>query len=566
MRGVIIFSCLIFCFMGGCGSNDIKDSGGMPESDGIVRLLIDADPVLYNDAANEISERLYGIFLEDINHALDGGMYAELVKNRSFEFGPAAEKENYHGWNVSDAEAVEFTIFNDGEPLNPDALPANNASALNRHNSHFARIIVRSEAAGDGWGGIGNRGFLKGLAVEENKDYYFSAYLKSAFADEEAHFAPVSDIRIQLRNGSGDVFAEQYLTGITGEWQKFSCILTPTETVTQNLRLYIEIAEGTLYLDMVSLMPKDTYRNTVIRKDIGEYLEALNPGFIRFPGGCVVEGSSLETMYNWKDSIGNGHFFDDGGEVKVGDIAVRPQGRSIWNGNMNDPYYTTHGFGFYEFFELCELLGSEPIPVLNAGMTCQIQSRNYIVHSMNSDEFKQAVQDALDLVEFARGGTDTYWGKVRADMEHEEPFHLKYIGIGNEQWQSEYFAHYRAFVEAFDEAALERPELFAGIELIVANGAVSGDRMGWDYVKNNPDQWTTLVDEHYYETPEWFFTNTTRYDSYDRDMNAKVFLGEYAARANTLEAALAEAAAGVILFPVCKSSALIKRAGRYRGQ
>jgi len=533
MRLKLFSTCFLLAFVAGCGSRDENRNVIVPTADEKrgISLRIDADPTLYKEASNDISDILYGIFLEDINHALDGGMYAELFKNRSFEFGKDADRANYHGWIVS-GEDIDFTVFHDNEPIDPVDTPIVNASPLNPYNLHYARITFKSGS----WAGIGNRGFLKGLAVEAGNEYRFSAFLKAP----ETASAP--NVRIQLRNTNGDVFAEMFLGGISDEWQMYEGILIPTETVTENLRLFIEIDSGALYMDMISLKPVETFKGTVIRKDIGEYLEALKPGFIRFPGGCVVEGRCLETIYNWKDSIGNGRRVIINGKEKTGDITVRPQGSSIWRGSGSDPYYTTHGFGFYEFFLLCELFGSEPVPVLNAGMTCEIQSPKYIVFGMDSDEFKQAVQDALDLVEFARGDPDTYWGKVRADMGHEEPFHLRYIAIGNEQWQREYFAHYRAFVEAFDRAALEKPELFADLEFIIANGAISRDRMGWHHVSDYPDQWTTLVDEHYYEPPEWFFANTTRYDSYKRNAGAGVFLGEYAAKSNTMVAALAEAA------------------------
>ncbi|MDE6608085.1 MAG: hypothetical protein K2K54_10075, partial [Lachnospiraceae bacterium] len=295
-------------------------------------------------------------------------------------------------------------------------------------------------------------------------------------------------------------------------------------------------------LDMVSMMPADTYKELPIRKDIGEFMEALNPSFLRFPGGCVIEGRDEESIYNWKDSIGNGLTFTVNGEEVTGDVAARPQGQDIWSGTKIDPYYTTYGIGFYEYFELCEAFDCLPVPVLNAGMTCQVQSPRYIVYPLNSDEFKQYVQDALDLVEFCRGGADTTWGAVRIAMGHEAPFTLKYIGIGNEQWQSEYHAHYEKFVEAFENAAKENPELYGDIELIVANGTASGSTEGWSYIEDYPDSITTLVDEHYYESPNWFLTNTKRYDAYDRTAQAKVFLGEYAAQSNTLQAALAEAA------------------------
>lgn len=481
------------------------------------------------DASQEISETLFGIFLEDINYALDGGMYAELIKNRSFEYGQHAGNRNKHGWSLtnSDQPTEQFEII-DGSQDN---------SYLHETNPHYCRLT----STNDTYYGIYNKGFLAGMSITMNSAYDFSIYMKEHSGD--------STVRVRITNDDGVVYAEDIITDLSDNWNKYKVTLTPTcdTALTDNTRFYVsvEIANGSVDMDMISLMPQDTYKGTAIRKDIGEMLEALEPTFLRFPGGCVIEGRDEESMYSWKDSIGNGATLTIGDTTTTGGIEVRPQGRSIWQGNTGHPYYTTYGIGFYEFFELCEILDCLPVPVLNAGMTCQVQSPKYIVYPIGSDEFKQCVQDALDLVEFCRGDASTTWGSVRIAMGHEEPFELKYIGIGNEQWQTEYFQHYREFVYAFEEAAAERPELFEGISLIVANGPSSGDRVGWNYVDDCED-WgdslTSLVDEHYYEAPSFFFTNTHRYDSYDRDSQASVFLGEYAAQSNTLEAALAEAA------------------------
>ena len=349
-------------------------------------------------------------------------------------------------------------------------------------------------------------------------------------------------VYVTLYNEDGTVYDEQTVEGISEQWCKYGTTLTANATANRKVRLAVSFPAGTACFDMISMMPQDTYKGLPIRKDFGEYLEALNPAFLRFPGGCVIEGRDEESIYSWKDSIGGGLSFNINGESTVGDIATRPQGKSIWQGSKANPYYTTYGLGFYEYFEFCEALDCMPVPVLNAGMTCEIQSPFYKVYSIADEEFKQYVQDALDLVEFCKGDGNTTWGAVRIAMGHEEPFELKYIGIGNEQWQSEYHQHYKQFVKAFEEAAVSDPELYGDVELIVANGTVSASEDGWNYLILNPDSVTTLVDEHYYETPEWFLSNTNRYDSYDRNAQAKVFLGEYAAKANTLEAALAEAA------------------------
>lgn len=474
------------------------------------------------DESYDISQLLYGIFLEDINFAVDGGLYAELIKNRSFEYGEEAQHSNKHGWN-STSDNIRFEVQNGAE----------DGTSIAEVNPNYA-ILTNSNTD---YEGISNNGYLDGLAITEGANYNFSVFLKSPDGY-------TGTVKVSLRDSNGEVYAEGIIDSITGDWWKYSLTLTASATVSSNLKLYVEIEQGTVWMDMVSFMPQDTYkgRENGIRKDIGEYLEALHPKFLRFPGGCVIEGKDLESIYSWKDSIGNGTALEINGELTTGDVAVRPQGKSIWSGNSNYPYYTTYGIGFYEYFLLCEDLSCLPVPVLNAGMTCQVQSPQYIVFPTNSDEFKQCIQDALDLVEFCRGDANTYWGSVRIAMGHEEPFELKYIGIGNEQWQSEYYQHYTLFVQAFDEAAKENPDLYGDIQLIVANSTSSGDTVGWDYVRAYNDSSTTgLVDEHYYESADWFFSNNSRYDTYERSLNADVFLGEYAAQANTLYAALAEA-------------------------
>ena len=488
---------------------------------GISTYTIDVSASMSED--NVISDTLYGLFLEDINHALDGGMYAELIKNRSFEYGTAAGNGKKHGWTVT-ADTAEFTVVDGIE----------DSSYLHEQNPSYVRITN----TGSDYSGIYNKGYLEGMSLTADAAYNFSFYVKSDSYQQ--------DVKVTLFDDKDTVYFEGTIGDIKNTWSKKELSVIPTGfDGNKTLRLSVEIANGSVDMDMISLMPTDTYQDTNIRRDIGEMLEALNPSFLRFPGGCVVEGRDLESMYSWKDSIGNGATLTVDGVTTTGDIAVRPQSRSIWSGTAGHPFYTTYGIGFYEFFELCEVLDCLAIPVLNAGMTCQIQSPKYIVFDVGSEEFKQCVQDALDLVEFCRGDESTYWGSVRIAMGHEEPFRLKYISIGNEQWQNEYFQHYRLFVDAFNKAAEDNPALYGDIELCVANSTTSGDRVGWNYVSDCADfgdEITTLVDEHYYETPSFFFTNVHRYDSYDRNSQAKVFLGEYAAKSNTLEAALSEAA------------------------
>lgn len=521
-KKVISFLCVatLTGSLAGCGNTPAADNTNTDIGTSVsASYTINADTSALNESS-AISDILYGLFLEDINFAVDGGLYAELVKNRSFEYGSQASNAERHGWKNNNAKTLTFTVENGTE----------DNSYLNEVNPHYAVLNNISES----YAGIGNFGYLDGLAVKAGDAYNISFYAKALESYN-------GQIRISLQGTDGTLYAESFVEGITNEWHKYETTLTPSQTVNKDLLLYVEITGGKLAFDMISMMPADTYEGLPFRKDLVQLLADLNPSFLRFPGGCVIEGRSLETMYSWKDSIGNAVEFEINGKKTVGDVAVRPQGEDIWRGNNANPYYTTYGIGFYEYFLLCEALDALPVPVLNAGMTCEVQSPRYIVHPLNSEEFKQAVQDALDLVEFCLGDETTKWGLVRIAMGHKEPFSLKYVGIGNEQWQREYHEHYEAFVAAFEKAAKENPALYGDIELIVANGTASGSTEGWGYIEDYPDSITTLVDEHYYQTPEWYFSNNKRYDSYDRDAQADVFLGEYAAKSNTLLAALAEA-------------------------
>ncbi len=496
------------------------------KASGKFKLEIDADTSSL-DETSSISNTLYGLFLEDINFAADGGLYAEKVKNRSFEYGALATNGGMHGWTaLKGSETTTSMVVIDG---------STDKSYLNSNNTHYARLTNN----GTSKSGYGNSGFLDGIALEKDAEYTFSVYLKSASYSGKA-------TAVLANQDGSNVYAEAEIGTVTNGWYKYTVTLKSNATVNAGVRMFVMIDKGTVDMDMVSLFPKDTYNNheNGLRADLVEYLKELNPSFLRFPGGCVIEGKSLETMYSWKDSIGNGMNFTINGENTVGDVATRPLGIDLWadlNKASANPYYMSYGLGFFEYFELCEDLECLGVPILNAGMSCPIQSPDYTVLSTDSAEFKQLVQDALDLVEFCRGDKNTKWGAVRIAMGHEEPFELKYIGIGNEQWQSEYFVHYAIFKQAFDDAAKANPSMYGDIELIIANGPNSGDKSGWNEISSKGSDHAGLVDEHYYNEPSWFTANVVRYDKYDRS-STPVFLGEYAAKDNDLEAALAEAA------------------------
>jgi alpha-L-arabinofuranosidase len=506
-------------------------------------LQIDA-----SDEVHDISDLLYGIFIEDINFAADGGLYAEMVQNRSFEFTSLAKGNELHAWSdVGEIDAAVVTDDADG--------------CLNVNNPNY---VVLNNTSGER-AGIANCGFLDGMSIEAGENYLFSIYART-------DSAYTGSIRAALTVNGEEAAAAEIAT-VTDEWTKYELTLTPDVTANENVLLEVTIENGSVALDMISLFPEDTYKGRAngLRKDLAEKLEELSPAFLRFPGGCVVEGISLEKAYNWKDSIG----VDEDGQPLLfngtyGDVAARKMGQDIWtNENTTSdvyPSFMTYGLGFYEYFQLAEDIGAIGVPVINAGLCCMGQSSGS-GPSVGTEEFEQYIQDALDLVEFCKGGADTTWGAVRIAMGHEEPFELKYIGIGNEQWGSEFYAHYEAFVDAFAAAREENPELYGDIELMFTAGVDDGDS-GSDYstayevaaewLAENPDKdisdFAGAIDHHYYNSPEWFLKHADYYDeeNYSRDTDGmldstynggiSVFLGEYAAQSNTLEAALSEAA------------------------
>ena len=507
-----------------------------------------ADYTLSIDAANEIhdiSDLLFGIFFEDINFAADGGLYAEKIANRSFEFTELAAGDQLYGWRtVNDANA-EVKI-NDKE------------NCLNENNTNYL-VLTNS---GSAQAGIENVGLLDGISVEENAEYKFSVYARGI----DGYTGPVS-IRIM----AGDsVAAEAKIDSITDTWEKYSLSLTSSVTAREGVTLQVLIDGGKAAFDMVSLFPADTYkgRENGLRNDLATLLEELQPKFIRFPGGCVTEGYSERITYKWKDSVGVGK---DGLPLefngKYGDVAARKQGINIWtNPNTADdkwPSFMSYGLGFYEYFQLAEDIGAVGVPVLNCGLYCQMRGMHGVV--MESELFEQYIQDMLDLVEFCRGDASTTWGKVRADLGHEKPFELKYICIGNENEGEEYFERYQAFLDAFNEAKAKDPELYKGIELIYSSGASEGTssdmyKLSYDYAKEqlgdstNALDFAGATDHHYYRDPDWFLKHADYYDenNYKRDVAnmtdtiyggaIPVFVGEYASLSNKLRSAIAEAA------------------------
>ncbi|MBP3856803.1 MAG: hypothetical protein IK990_14460 [Ruminiclostridium sp.] len=503
---------------------------------------------------HDISDTLFGIFIEDINFAADGGLYAEMVQNRSFEFTDLASGNERHAW--SDVGGISAAV------VTGDGVPNGDYQPLNENNPNYMTLENTSgERAG-----IANKGFLDGMAVTEGAAYDVSAYIRGIDGCSGAvYFAITVD---------GETVAEETVPAITDEWHRYSVTLTSPVTANKNVKLQVLIDGGAVDIDFVSMFPQDTYkgRKNGLRKDLAEKLEDLEPKFLRFPGGCVTEGYTLDLAYDWKDSIGVG----SDGEPLVfggtyGHIAARKQGQNIWTDerstNDRNPSYMSYGLGFYEYFLLAEDLGALPVPVVNVGMHCMAQGHGS-EPTVNSAAFRNYIQDALDLVEFCRGDASTKWGAVRIAMGHTEPFELKYIGIGNENWGDVFFEKYTAFAEAFVKAGKENPEMYGDIELIFTSGPDDGDSghgmymSAYKYAKEELDNgdfdnitdFAGLIDHHYYNAPEWFLEHSDYYDeaNYSRDTDSMagslygggipVFLGEYAAQSNNMKAALAEAA------------------------
>lgn len=449
----------------------------------------------------EIQPTMYGLFFEDINYGADGGLYAELVKNRSFEF-----PQNLLGWKTFG----NVSLQNDG-PF--------------ERNPHYVRLADAGHAHKRT--GIENEGFF-GIGVKANEEYRFSVWARLPQG------GTASKIRVELVNpksmGESHVLARQELTVNSGDWKKYQVILKPTVTDAKSiLRIFLD-SPTTVDLEHVSLFPVDTWKGyeNGLRKDLVQALADIKPGVFRFPGGCIVEGTDLDTRYDWKKTVGA--------------VENRPLNENRWHYTFPHryypDYYQSYGLGFYEYFLLSEEIGAEPLPVLSCGLACQFQNEDEHAH-VPVGELDCYIQDALDLIEFANGDVTTKWGKLRADMGHPAPFNLKFVGIGNEQWGAEYPERLEPFVKAIRKA---HPE----IKIIGSSGPGSEGKEFeylWPEMKRLK---VDLVDEHFYRPEDWFLSQGARYDNYDRK-GPKVFAGEYACHGrgkkfNHFNAALLEAA------------------------
>ena len=453
-----------------------------------------------NKVGAEIQPTMYGLFFEVINYGADGGLYAEMIKNRSFEF-----PQNFLGWNTFG----NVELKNDG-PF--------------ERNPHYVRLSDpghRHKRTG-----LDNEGYF-GVAFKKGEEYRFSVWARSG---SDA----ASKIRVELIDpasmGETQVMAKQDIDINSKEWKKYTVTLKPSQTVAKGrLRIFLS-SPNSVDLEHISLFPVDTWKGheNGLRKDLAQKLADVKPGLLRFPGGCIVEGTDLATRYQWKNT--------------VGPVENRPLNENRWEYTFPHrffpDYFQSYGLGFFEFFQLSEEIGAEPLPVLNVGLACQYQNNDPSAH-VPVDELQPYIQDALDLIEFANGDTTTTWGALRAQMGHPAPFNLKFIGIGNEQWGETYPEHLKPFITAI---RAKYPDI-----KIVGSSGPNSEGKDFDYLwpemkKLNAD----LVDEHFYRPESWFLSQGARYDNYDRK-GPKVFAGEYACHGkgkkwNHFNAALLEAA------------------------
>ena len=459
----------------------------------------------------QISNELIGIFFEDISYSADGGLYSELIQNGSFEYNPT-ERD---GWGPG----TEWRFLRPGHSLGQ--MMPQMADPIHPNNPTYMRLTV--ERVGhyydyDGRTGVGmrNDGF-DGIAVKGGAKYDFSVFLRNG--DDKK-----KDVRIVLVGDQNVVLGEATITAEGKAWKKYTAEITASADYDRANLQILCLETGVLDVDMVSLMPQDTYKGHGIRRDMAEALEALNPKFMRFPGGCVIHGGGdgFWNTYRWKTTIG-----------------PKEQRRGLKN---TWGYHQSMGLGYYEYFQLCEDMGMQPVPILPCGVSCQGTNGGWGMKNQTQDavpmsEMDEWLQDALDLIEWANGDVNTTWGKKRAEQGHPEPFNLKYLGIGNEEKITKEFEE--RFKYMYKVIREKHPEI------VIVGTAGPGSHKG------NPDfdnGWRiaeeidlAILDEHYYEQKEYFLDNQHNYDNYPRDRKTKVYLGEYAAKDRKLQDALAEA-------------------------
>ncbi|NQU85877.1 MAG: alpha-N-arabinofuranosidase [Mariniphaga sp.] len=455
----------------------------------------------------KISSDLFGLFFEDINYAADGGLYAEMVQNRSFEYSP----QDHGGWNSYSYWEYISPGFSYGR------LSVETNDPIHLNNPHY--MVFEVENVGNvrftGIAGVGfkNPGF-DGMVVKANDNYNFSMFVRH-LNNESISF------HISLQNPNGDILAESNISSTSNDWKKYKASLIPSESCDSASLVVLATTKGKFALDVVSLFPEKTFKNRPngLRADLAQVLADMKPNFIRFPGGCLVHGDGLGNMYRWKNTIGP--------------IEQRKGQRNIWN------YHQTGGLGYFEYFQFCEDIGAIPVPVLPAAVSCQNSGGTWRVggtgqKALPMEEMQEYIQEVLDLIEWANGPATSTWGAKRAAAGHPESFKLEYVGIGNEDKMTPEFQE--RFKIIYETVKTEHPE-------ITMIGTVGPFHSGEDFEKGwelANDLNIPVIDEHYYTDPDWFIANQHRYDSYDRT-KSKVYLGEYASWGNKLRNAIAEA-------------------------
>ena len=474
-------------------------------------------PVKAPAGGKAISNELIGIFFEDINNSADGGLYAELIQNGAFEFSPV-ERD---GWGPGTAWRITRPGHSTGyiQPRMDNPVHANNATYMRLHCERANQYYDYT-----GWTGFGiqNDGF-DGISVKAGEKYDFSAFMRNVKGDAKQ----VRVVLVEPTKGwppkDPKLLAETTFDVSNGDWKKFEAVLTPNADCKQAALQILVLTKGDMDIDVVSLMPEDTYKGHGLRKDLAQALADLHPKFMRFPGGCVVHGGGdgFWNTYRWKTTIGPKE--------------TRRQLKNTWG------YHQSVGLGYFEYFQFCEDLGMEPLPILPAGVSCQGANGGWGMKGQAQDvvpmsEMDEWVDECIDLIEWANGDPATNkWAKMRAEAGHPKPFNLKYLGIGNEERISPEFCE--RFKYIYERVTKAHPEIVIVGTAGPGSHADNGDyQNGWKLAEelNMP-----ILDEHYYE-PNTYFLNKRQYDSYPRDRKTKVYLGEYAAKDKKLIDALAE--------------------------
>ncbi len=453
-------------------------------------------------ASKSISTDLFGIFFEDLSYAADGGLYAELVQNRSFEYS-LADRKGWHSLSYWDYMTDGFGYGN---------ISVESSAPLHPNNPHY--VLLNIEHEGQKGIGIVNTGF-DGIVLKAGEQYNFSLFAKLLSKQSVPLF-------IQFRNKKGEILSEVKLSVDAGDWKKYTAILTAKHNYDTASLAVIATGKGKLAMDMISLFPQKTFkgRTNGLRADLAQAVAALQPKFMRFPGGCLVHGDGVGNIYRWKNTIGP--------------VEQRIAQKNIWN------YHQTAGLGYFEYFQFCEDIAAKPLPVVAAAVSCQNSGGTWRIGGTGQkgvpmNEMQEYIQEVLDLIEYANGPVTSTWGAKRAAAGHPQPFNLQYVGVGNEDKMTPEFKE--RFTMIYNAVKAKHPE----ITLVGTVGpAPDGEDfdLGWKLANelNIP-----VVDEHYYQPPNWFLNNQFRYDAYDRK-KSKVYLGEYASRGNSLFNALAEAA------------------------